>query len=101
MFVKIGIIRVICEKSINPKQTKFLHKYCNTLNLFFFFLVREEGELFGDDEEENDPMARQRYFEEYYDPYDILKVMMNYVDSDAGTCLHLATKVTENMEVFP
>ncbi|EDO27977.1 predicted protein, partial [Nematostella vectensis] len=53
---------------------------------------REEGELFGDDED-NDPLARQRYFEEYTDPYDILKLILNYVDSDAGTCLHLATKM--------
>lgn len=64
--------------------------------MFLNIAVREEGELFGDDEE-NDPLARQRYFEEYYDPYDILKVMMNYVDSDAGTCLHLATKVTKTI----
>lgn len=41
-------------------------------------------------------MARQRYFEEYTDPYDILKLILNYVDSDAGTCLHLATKVNNN-----
>ena len=39
-------------------------------------------------------VPKQFYYDEYDDPYDILKMMMNYVDNDAGTCLHLATKVS-------
>jgi len=57
---------------------------------------REEDGLFGDDEEEEAQLGvpKQFYYDEYDDPYDILKMMMNYVDNDAGTCLHLATKVS-------
>lgn len=62
----------------------------------FFLIDREEDGLFGDDEEEEDQLGvpKQFYYDEYDDPYDILKMMMNYVDNDAGTCLHLATKVS-------
>lgn len=36
----------------------------------------------------------RKWDEDYEDnPYDILRVMLNYVDNDAGTALHLATKV--------
>ena len=36
----------------------------------------------------------RKWDEDYEDnPYDILRVMLNYVDDDAGTALHLATKV--------
>lgn len=64
--------------------------------LFFFSIDREEDGLFGDDEEEEAQLGvpKQFYYDEYDDPYDILKMMMNYVDNDAGTCLHLATKVS-------
>lgn len=58
---------------------------------------REEDGLFGDDDEDEEAelgVPKQFYYDEYDDPYDILKVMMNYVDNDAGTCLHLATKVS-------
>lgn len=57
---------------------------------------REEDGLFGDDEEEEAQLGvpKQFYYDEYDDPYDILKMMMNYVDNDAGTCLHLATKLS-------
>ncbi|KAJ7365528.1 hypothetical protein OS493_005640 [Desmophyllum pertusum] len=56
---------------------------------------REEDGLFGDDDEEEAQLGvpKQFYYDEYDDPYDILKMMMNYVDNDAGTCLHLATKL--------
>lgn len=57
---------------------------------------REEDGLFGDDDEDEEAelgVPKQFYYDEYDDPYDILKVMMNYVDNDAGTCLHLATKL--------
>lgn len=62
----------------------------------FLLIDREEDGLFGDDEEEEDQLGvpKQFYYDEYDDPYDILKMMMNYVDNDAGTCLHLATKVS-------
>ena len=61
-----------------------------------FSIDREEDGLFGDDEEEEAQLGvpKQFYYDEYDDPYDILKMMMNYVDNDAGTCLHLATKVS-------
>jgi hypothetical protein len=37
----------------------------------------------------------RKWDEDYEDnPYDILRVMLNYVDDDAGTALHLATKVS-------
>ena len=64
--------------------------------LLFFSIDREEDGLFGDDEEEEAQLGvpKQFYYDEYDDPYDILKMMMNYVDNDAGTCLHLATKVS-------
>ena len=65
--------------------------------MFYFFSIdREEDGLFGDDEEEEAQLGvpKQFYYDEYDDPYDILKMMMNYVDNDAGTCLHLATKVS-------
>lgn len=58
---------------------------------------REEDGLFADDDEEEEAqlgVPKQFYYDEYDDPYDILKMMMNYVDNDAGTCLHLATKVS-------
>ncbi|XP_073248939.1 uncharacterized protein [Porites lutea] len=57
---------------------------------------REEDGLFADDDEEEEAqlgVPKQFYYDEYDDPYDILKMMMNYVDNDAGTCLHLATKL--------
>ena len=48
--------------------------------------------MFGDDEEDGDSGNKVPY--DYYDdPFDILRMMLNYVDNDAGTCLHLATKV--------
>ena len=67
-----------------------------TCFIFIFSIDREEDGLFGDDEEEEAQLGvpKQFYYDEYDDPYDILKMMMNYVDNDAGTCLHLATKVT-------
>jgi len=71
--------------------------YFTMLECFVFFLIdREEDGLFGDDEEEEAQLGvpKQFYYDEYDDPYDILKMMMNYVDNDAGTCLHLATKVS-------
>lgn len=58
---------------------------------------REEDGLFGDEEDEEEEaqlgVPKQFYYDEYDDPYDILKMMLNYVDNDAGTCLHLATKL--------
>lgn len=74
--------------------------------LYFFSIDREEDGLFGDDEEEEAQLGvpKQFYYDEYDDPYDILKMMMNYVDNDAGTCLHLATKVSSilftQVEIF-
>ena len=67
----------------------------NNMLRCFFLIDREEDGLFGDDEEEEAQLGvpKQFYYDEYDDPYDILKMMMNYVDNDAGTCLHLATKV--------
>ena len=62
-----------------------------------FWADREEDGLFADDDEEEEAqlgVPKQFYYDEYDDPYDILKMMMNYVDNDAGTCLHLATKVS-------
>lgn len=62
-----------------------------------FWTDREEDGLFADDDEEEEAqlgVPKQFYYDEYDDPYDILKMMMNYVDNDAGTCLHLATKVS-------
>ena len=48
--------------------------------------------MFGDEDEEGDLGPKVPY--DYYDdPFDILRMMLNYVDNDAGTCLHLATKV--------
>lgn len=58
---------------------------------------RLENGFFDDEEEEEDgeDFRIKKYDEDYDDnPYDILRVMLNYVDSDAGTALHLATKVT-------
>ena len=59
-------------------------------------LGRFENGFFDDDEDETDGEDfRIRKWDEDYDdnPYDILRVMLNYVDNDAGTALHLATKV--------
>ena len=69
------------------KITRYYHQ---------ILIDREEDGLFGDDEEEEAQLGvpKQFYYDEYDDPYDILKMMMNYVDNDAGTCLHLATKVS-------
>ena len=72
--------------------------------MYLHLTDREEDGLFGDDEEEEAQLGvpKQFYYDEYDDPYDILKMMMNYVDSDAGTCLHLATKVSllENKKMY-
>lgn len=57
---------------------------------------RLENGFFDDEEEEEDgeDFRIKKYDEDYDDnPYDILRVMLNYVDSDAGTALHLATKL--------
>ena len=58
---------------------------------------RLENGFFEDEEEddENGEDFRIRKWDEDYEdnPYDISRVMLNYVDSDAGTALHLATKV--------
>lgn len=58
---------------------------------------RLENGFFEDEEEddENGEDFRIRKWDEDYEdnPYDILRVMLNYVDSDAGTALHLATKL--------
>lgn len=53
---------------------------------------------FFEDEVEDDGAGEdfriRKWDEDYEDnPYDILRVMLNYVDDDAGTALHLATKV--------
>ena len=42
----------------------------------------------------------QAYYDEFDDPYDILKMMLNYVDNDAGTCLHLASKVNDLLKMI-
>ena len=66
--------------------------YLGRLNRFLCFSDRGEDEMFGDDEEDGDSGNKVPY--DYYDdPFDILRLMLNYVDNDAGTCLHLATKV--------
>lgn len=80
--------------------------FYNAWCFVFFSIDREEDGLFGDDEEEEVQLGvpKQFYYDEYDDPYDILKMMMNYVDNDAGTCLHLATKVSSilftQVEIF-
>lgn len=61
---------------------------------------REEDGLFGDNDEELDPQTMQAYYDEFDDPYDILKMMLNYVDNDAGTCLHLASKVNDLLKMI-
>ena len=57
---------------------------------------RFENGFFEDDEDETDgeDFRIRKWDEDYEDnPYDILRVMLNYIDNDAGTALHLATKV--------
>lgn len=57
---------------------------------------RFENGFFEDDEEETDgeDFRIKKWDEDYEDnPYDILRVMLNYIDNDAGTALHLATKL--------
>lgn len=65
------------------------------------FLGRFENGFFEDDEDERDgeDFRIRKWDEDYEDnPYDILRVMLNYVDNDAGTALHLATKVSIQVE---
>lgn len=64
--------------------------------LYFFFIDREEDGLFGDDEEEEVQLGvfKQFYYDEYDDFYDILKMMMNYVDNDVGICFYFVIKVS-------
>ncbi|XP_028398813.1 uncharacterized protein LOC114522343 [Dendronephthya gigantea] len=57
---------------------------------------RFENGFFEDDEEERDgeDFRIRKWDEDYEDnPYDILRVMLNFIDNDAGTALHLATKL--------
>ena len=81
-------------------QAHELYPVISTISPLFYLLFwtdREEDGLFGDDDEEEEAqlgVPKQFYYDEYDDPFDILKMMMNYVDNDAGTCLHLATKVS-------
>ena len=61
------------------------------------YLGRFENGFFEDEEDETDgeDFRIKKWDEDYEDnPYDILRVMLNYVDNDAGTALHLATKVS-------
>ena len=72
-----------------PWILKCLHFKHSTLGRF-------ENGFFEDDEEETDgeDFRIKKWDEDYEDnPYDILRVMLNYIDNDAGTALHLATKV--------
>ncbi len=60
------------------------------------FSGRFENGFFDDDDDDTDgeDFRIRKWDEDYEDnPYDILRVMLNYVDNDAGTALHLATKV--------
>ena len=59
-------------------------------------LGRLENGYFEDEEEEEDgeDIRIKKWDEDYEDnPYDLLRVILNYVDDDAGSALHLATKV--------
>ena len=67
------------------EQYKLLNK-C----FFFIYVDREEEELF---EEEEDADGSQREKPDEQEILDLLQMLLNFRDNDAGTGLHYATKV--------
>ena len=63
---------------------------------FLNFLDRDDDELFAEEESEED--GQRRALAEEEEVLDLLQMLLNFRDNDAGTGLHYATKVKISLQ---